>query len=86
MRWSLTFVIQVTTLGPLLAARTGVVPGGDDGTLTTGWSASSNSDNFPYLITPLEAIQMRARQARSSVSWFLKFRDLPGAAAANALD
>ena len=48
-----------------------------------GWG--SGTANFPYLITPLEAIQERARQDRSSVSWFLNNWDLPGAAA-TALD
>ena len=43
--------------------------GGDDGTLAMGWGSGSAS--FPYLITPLEAIQERARHDRSSVSWFL---------------
>ena len=48
-----------------------------------GWG--SGTANFPYLITPLEAIQERARQDKSSVSWFLNNWDLPGAAA-TALD
>ncbi|KAI1787106.1 glycoside hydrolase superfamily [Ganoderma leucocontextum] len=53
--------------------------GGDDGTLAMGWG--SGTDNFPYLITPLEAIQERARTDRASVSWFLNNWDLAGAAA-----
>ncbi|EJF60355.1 hypothetical protein DICSQDRAFT_201362 [Dichomitus squalens LYAD-421 SS1] len=57
--------------------------GGDDGTLAMGWG--SGTTNFPYLITPLEAIQARAREDRSSVSWFLGDWDLAGAAA-TALD
>ena len=48
-----------------------------------GWG--SGSANFPYLITPLEAIQARAREDRSTVSWFLNNWDLAGAAA-TALD
>ena len=44
-----------------------------------GWGSGSAS--FPYLITPLEAIQERARHDRSSVSWFLSNWDLAGAAA-----
>ncbi|PIL26516.1 hypothetical protein GSI_12274 [Ganoderma sinense ZZ0214-1] len=51
--------------------------GGDDGTLAMGWG--SGTANFPYLITPLEAVQARARQDRSSVSWFLNNWDLSGA-------
>ena len=52
---------------------------GDDGTLAMGWG--SGTANFPYLITPLEAIQQRAREDRASVSWFLDNWDLDGAAA-----
>ena len=43
-----------------------------------GWGSGSAS--FPYLITPLEAIQARAREDHSSVSWFLSNWDLDGAA------
>ncbi|KDQ52335.1 glycoside hydrolase family 3 protein [Jaapia argillacea MUCL 33604] len=43
--------------------------GGDDGVLAMGWG--SGTDQFPYLITPLEAIQARARLNRSSVNWVL---------------
>ena len=53
--------------------------GGDDGTLAMGWG--SGTANFPYLITPLEAVQGRARQDGSAVSWFLDNWDLSGAAA-----
>ncbi|RPD58564.1 glycoside hydrolase [Lentinus tigrinus ALCF2SS1-6] len=42
---------------------------GLDGTLARGWGSGSTS--MPYLITPLEAIQERARQDQSDVSWFL---------------
>ena len=65
--------------GPSLRGPNGY-PGnaGDDGTLAIGWG--SGSGNFPYLITPLEAIQARAREDRSSVSWFLSDWDLDGAA------
>ncbi|KAI0324819.1 glycoside hydrolase [Cubamyces sp. BRFM 1775] len=54
---------------------------GDDGTLAMGWG--SGTAQFPYLITPLEAIQSRARQASSGaqVSWFLGNWDLAGAQA-----
>ncbi|KDQ52334.1 glycoside hydrolase family 3 protein [Jaapia argillacea MUCL 33604] len=47
--------------------------GGDDGVLAMGWG--SGSDQFPYLITPLEAIQARARLNRSSVNWVLNDYD-----------
>ncbi|RPD58566.1 hypothetical protein L226DRAFT_536965 [Lentinus tigrinus ALCF2SS1-7] len=54
--------------------------GGDDGTLAMGWG--SGTANFPYLITPLEALQARARKDRASVASFLGNWDLAGAAAA----
>ncbi|KAG6908117.1 hypothetical protein DXG01_006086 [Tephrocybe rancida] len=43
--------------------------GGQDGVLAMGWG--SGTANFTYLITPLDAIQQRARKDRTSVSWFL---------------
>ncbi|KAL0952835.1 hypothetical protein HGRIS_007060 [Hohenbuehelia grisea] len=42
---------------------------GVDGVLAMGWG--SGTANFSYLISPLEAIQARARKDRTSVSWFL---------------
>lgn len=54
--------------------------GGDDGILAMGWG--SGTAQFPYLISPLEAIQSRARQDGSLVSWFLDNFNLNGAAAA----
>ncbi|KAI0820480.1 glycoside hydrolase superfamily [Trametes gibbosa] len=55
--------------------------GGDDGVLAMGWG--SGTAQFPYLVSPLEAIQGRARQDSSGaqVSWFLNNWDLAGAAA-----
>ncbi|GLB44238.1 putative glycoside hydrolase family 3 protein [Lyophyllum shimeji] len=43
--------------------------GGNDGVLAMGWG--SGTANFTYLVSPLEAIQRRARKDRTSVSWFL---------------
>ncbi|OJT07008.1 hypothetical protein TRAPUB_2138 [Trametes pubescens] len=59
--------------------------GGDDGILGVGWG--SGSGLFPYLISPLEAIQARVRKdsSGSQVSWFLNNWDLAGAQA-TALD
>ncbi|KAK0201449.1 glycoside hydrolase family 3 protein [Desarmillaria ectypa] len=51
--------------------------GGDDGTLVSGWG--SGAVDPTYLITPLEAIQARARKDRTSVSWVLDDFDLPRA-------
>ncbi|OJA09073.1 hypothetical protein AZE42_06761 [Rhizopogon vesiculosus] len=41
--------------------------GGSDGILAMGWG--SGTADFPYLISPLEGIQERARQDGSSVFW-----------------
>ncbi|KAJ7034682.1 glycoside hydrolase family 3 protein [Mycena alexandri] len=43
--------------------------GGLDGILAMGWG--SGTANFTYLVSPLEAIQRRARDDRTSVSWIL---------------
>ncbi|KAK7018629.1 glycoside hydrolase family 3 protein [Favolaschia claudopus] len=43
--------------------------GGVDGILAMGWG--SGTANFTYLISPLEAIQQRARKDRTSISWIL---------------
>lgn len=48
--------------------------GGNDGVLAMGWG--SGTANFTYLVTPLEAIQWRARKDRTSVSYFLNDFDL----------
>ncbi|OSD03878.1 glycoside hydrolase family 3 protein [Trametes coccinea BRFM310] len=55
--------------------------GGDDGTLAMGWG--SGTTQFPYLVTPLEAIQARAQQDApgTQVSWWLSNWDTAGAAA-----
>ncbi|EAU87688.2 extracellular beta-glucosidase [Coprinopsis cinerea okayama7 len=51
--------------------------GGSDGHLASGWG--SGTANFTYLVTPLDAIQRRAREDRTSVSWLLDDFDLPRA-------
>ncbi|KAF9468335.1 glycoside hydrolase family 3 protein [Collybia nuda] len=48
--------------------------GGNDGVLAMGWG--SGTANFTYLISPLDAIQRRAREDRTSVSWFFDDFDL----------
>ncbi|KAI0669069.1 glycoside hydrolase superfamily [Trametes maxima] len=68
--------------GPSLRGPNGYPDrGGDDGTLAMGWG--SGTAQFPYLISPLEAIQARARHdsSGSQISWFLDNWDLAGAAA-----
>ncbi|KDR78168.1 hypothetical protein GALMADRAFT_224540 [Galerina marginata CBS 339.88] len=51
--------------------------GGSDGTLAMGWG--SGTANFTYLVTPLSAIQTKAREFRSSISWLLDDFNLPRA-------
>lgn len=68
--------------GPALRGPNNFIDrGGDDGVLAVGWGSGTNQ--FPYLITPLEAIQARARQDRSGVSWWLDDFDTAGAASAS---
>ncbi|KAI0944283.1 hypothetical protein AcW1_002032 [Taiwanofungus camphoratus] len=51
--------------------------GGDDGVLGMGWG--SGTANYPYLVSPLDAIQERAAQDGSAVSWWLQDFDTEGA-------
>ncbi|KAJ7274090.1 glycoside hydrolase family 3 protein [Mycena rebaudengoi] len=51
---------------------------GDDGVLAMGWG--SGTANFPYLITPLDAITARATQDGTEVSSTLSDTDLAAAA------
>ncbi|KAH7921176.1 glycoside hydrolase family 3 protein [Leucogyrophana mollusca] len=53
--------------------------GGSDGFLAMGWG--SGTGNFPYLVTPYEAISQRARLDGSSVFW--DFDDFDTAQAGN---
>ncbi|CEL60157.1 hypothetical protein RSOLAG1IB_09406 [Rhizoctonia solani AG-1 IB] len=50
---------------------------GVDGTLAMAWG--SGTTEFPYLISPLEAIQARAKQDHTSVSWHTLDWDTAGA-------
>jgi len=43
--------------------------GGVSGTLAMGWG--SGTAEFPWLVSPLEAIQTRGRKDHTTVSWFL---------------
>ncbi|KAG9086826.1 hypothetical protein FS749_003342 [Ceratobasidium sp. UAMH 11750] len=56
--------------------------GGLDGTLAMGWG--SGTANFPYLISPLEAIQQRARADHTTIGWWLNNWNTVGAATAAA--
>ncbi|EIN05767.1 beta-glucosidase [Punctularia strigosozonata HHB-11173 SS5] len=54
--------------------------GGVDGVLAMGWG--SGTCEFPYLVSPLESLQARARHDRAIFTWFLNDYDLVGAATA----
>ncbi|KAI0785996.1 beta-glucosidase [Abortiporus biennis] len=56
--------------------------GGDDGVLAMGWG--SGTDDFPYLIAPVDAISARAKADNTAVSISLSDTDLNGAANAAA--
>ncbi|CCM01675.1 uncharacterized protein FIBRA_03738 [Fibroporia radiculosa] len=54
--------------------------GGDDGILGLGWG--SGTANYPYLVSPMDAIQVRARQDGTSLTnWYYDW-DTEGAASA----
>ncbi|CAE6463526.1 unnamed protein product, partial [Rhizoctonia solani] len=50
---------------------------GVDGTLAMAWG--SGTSEFPYLISPLEALQARAKQDHTSISWHTLDWDTEGA-------
>jgi beta-glucosidase len=50
---------------------------GLDGILAQGWG--SGTADYPYLVSPLEALQSRARDEHTTVSWFIEDYDLSGA-------
>ncbi|KAL4243219.1 glycosyl hydrolase 3 family protein [Abortiporus biennis] len=56
--------------------------GGNDGVLAMGWG--SGTDDFPYLIAPVDAISARAKADNTAVSISLSDTDLNGAANAAA--
>ena len=51
--------------------------GGTDGILAVGWG--SGSTNFTYLVSPLEAIQARARRDGTAINWHFDDFDLADA-------
>ena len=51
--------------------------GGSDGILAMGWGSGTTS--FTYLISPLEAIQARARRDGTVINWHFDDFDLTGA-------
>ncbi|KAG8701289.1 hypothetical protein FRC08_004183 [Ceratobasidium sp. 394] len=50
---------------------------GVDGTLAMGWG--SGTAEFPYLVSPVEALQARAKQDHTSIGWHFLDWDLAGA-------
>ncbi|CED83962.1 glycoside hydrolase family 3 protein [Phaffia rhodozyma] len=56
--------------------------GGDDGILAIGWG--SGTANFPYLISPLEAIQAKAVEENQIINWYLDNFNTEAAAATAA--
>ncbi|KAF8602046.1 beta-glucosidase [Ceratobasidium sp. AG-I] len=52
---------------------------GVDGTLAMGWG--SGTAEFPYLISPVEALQARAKQDHTSIGWHFLDWDTAGAKA-----
>lgn len=67
--------------GPALRGPNGFLDrAGNDGILGMGWG--SGTAQFPYLISPLEGIQARARQDNAIITWWLDNTDV--ASAANA--
>ncbi|THH31978.1 hypothetical protein EUX98_g2202 [Antrodiella citrinella] len=56
--------------------------GGDDGVLAMGWG--SGTDNFPYLVAPVDAITARTKPVGITVTSSLSDTDLTGAANAAA--
>ncbi|KAG8770147.1 hypothetical protein FRC12_004481 [Ceratobasidium sp. 428] len=50
---------------------------GVDGTLAMGWG--SGTAEFPYLVSPVEALQVRAKQDHTSIGWHFLNWDLEGA-------
>ena len=75
-----SIIIVGNDSGPALYGPNGFPDrGGDDGVLAMGWG--SGTDQFPYLIDPLSAIQNRAIKDHTSVSWWRSNWELPGVAA-----
>jgi len=70
-----TFTVLGSDAGPSHnGANTCADHGCDSGTLAQGWG--SGTTDFPYLVTPLEAIQERARQNGQTVDFSLDDFDL----------
>ncbi|KAG8708414.1 hypothetical protein FRC09_001269 [Ceratobasidium sp. 395] len=70
--------------GLLVCGPTNLCPGGSTNNGTNSVGGGSGATFPPYIVTPLEAIQARARQDGSQVNWLLDDHDLE-TAATNAL-
>lgn len=62
---------------PILGPNGFADRGGTDGILAMGWG--SGTTNFTYLVSPLEAIQLRARRDGTTINWFFDDFNLDGA-------
>ena len=62
---------------PLRGPNGFVGRGGSDGILAVGWG--SGTTDFTYLISPIEAIQARARRDDTAINWFFDDFDLADA-------
>ena len=75
-----TIALIGNDLGPSVYGPNGCIDRGcDNGTLAMGWG--SGTDDFPYLVDPLEAIQQQARHDHTDISWWFSNFDVDGAAA-----
>ncbi|KAH7924395.1 family 3 glycoside hydrolase [Leucogyrophana mollusca] len=74
-----TLVLVGSDAGPPTSGPNEYVDQGGDpsGILAVGWGSAT--DNFTYLISPYEAIQARAREDQTSVSWNFNDWDLDAA-------
>ncbi|KAG8762112.1 hypothetical protein FRC12_009185, partial [Ceratobasidium sp. 428] len=70
--------------GLLVCGPTNLCPGGSANNGTNSVGGGSGATFPPYIVTPLEAIQARARQDGTQVNWLLDDHDLE-TAATNAL-
>ncbi|KAG8698817.1 hypothetical protein FRC09_007008, partial [Ceratobasidium sp. 395] len=70
--------------GLLVCGPTNLCPGGSTNNGTNSVGGGSGATFPPYIVTPLEAIQARARQDGTQVNWLLDDHDLE-TAATNAL-
>jgi hypothetical protein len=62
---------------PILGPNGYAYHAGDDGILAMGWG--SGTVNYTYLVSPIEAIQPRARREGTTINWYFDDFNLAGA-------